>query len=210
MENSITKIGKMSRSEAGKLGALKTVEGHKLRYKKMREDYIKSPKVCPTCQNSLPYEKRRSKFCNHVCAGLFCNKSPSGNSKHKKICVVCSTSYMSYMKNSKYCNRICEKLHAFGKKIEAWKNGLEKGYSGKAFSVAKWLRRYLFQKYDNKCCKCNWSQVNPVTNNIPLEVNHINGDASDCKEENLELLCPNCHSLTFNFRSLNRNSKRER
>lgn len=28
------------------------------------------------------------------------------------------------------------------------------------------------------------------------------------KEENLELLCPNCHSLTDNFGALNKNSTR--
>lgn len=206
----INKVGKMSRSEAGKLGASKAMEANKFRWKSYKSEYEQNPKNCPTCQSILPYEKRRSKFCNHVCAGLFCNKSLTGNSKHQKICIVCSTPYVSYMKNSKYCGRICEKLYAFNKKIEAWKNGLEKGYIGKTFSVAKWLRRYLFQKYNNKCCKCNWSEVNPITNNIPLEVNHIDGDASNCKEENLELLCPNCHSLTSNFRSLNRNSKRQR
>jgi hypothetical protein len=35
---------------------------------------------------------------------------------------------------------------------------------------------------------------------IPLEVHHINGVNTDHRLENLQLLCPNCHSLTNNFR----------
>jgi Zn finger protein HypA/HybF involved in hydrogenase expression len=81
---------------------------------------------------------------------------------------------------------------------------------GKAKGTQKWLRTFLFGKYKNKCCKCGWSQINSVSGKIPLEVNHIDGDAENCKEENLELICPNCHSLTPNFRSLNKNSKRNR
>lgn len=44
---------------------------------------------------------------------------------------------------------------------------------------------------------------------MPLEVHHIDGNCTNNKEENLQLLCPNCHSLTPNSGSLNKgNSKR--
>ena len=45
--------------------------------------------------------------------------------------------------------------------------------------------------------------------NIPLEIEHIDGNALNNKEENLILLCPNCHSLTKTYRGANRgNGKR--
>jgi len=58
--------------------------------------------------------------------------------------------------------------------------------------------------YHNKCEKCGWGEINPITNRIPLEVHHIDGDCTNNRIENLQLLCPNCHSLTSNFGSVNR------
>lgn len=39
---------------------------------------------------------------------------------------------------------------------------------------------------------------------IPLELDHINGVASDNRLENLRLLCPNCHALTSTYRGKNK------
>lgn len=35
---------------------------------------------------------------------------------------------------------------------------------------------------------------------ISLEVHHKDGDKENNESENLELLCPNCHSYTENYR----------
>ena len=57
---------------------------------------------------------------------------------------------------------------------------------------------------DNKCSSCGWNQINPFTNKIPLEIDHIDGNCENTKPENLRVLCPNCHSLTSTFRALNK------
>lgn len=105
---------------------------------------------------------------------------------------------------NKYCNNICEQEYLYKYYIKRWKNGKEKGYRSQG-RVTEYIRKYLYEKYDNECCKCGWHKINQYTNKIPLEVSHIDGNYKNCKEENLELLCPNCHSLTPNFRSRNKN-----
>jgi 5-methylcytosine-specific restriction endonuclease McrA len=39
---------------------------------------------------------------------------------------------------------------------------------------------------------------------LPLELHHVNGDGHDNRLENLQLLCPNCHSQTDNWGGRNR------
>lgn len=77
-------------------------------------------------------------------------------------------------------------------------------------SISGHIRRYLFQKYDNKCVRCNWSEINKYSGKIPLEIEHIDGDYKNNSESNLVLICPNCHSLTSTFRSLNKGKGRNR
>lgn len=44
---------------------------------------------------------------------------------------------------------------------------------------------------------------------LVLQIDHINGDPTDHRIENLRLLCPNCHSQTGNFSGRNLKSKKE-
>ncbi|MEA3056309.1 MAG: hypothetical protein QOD30_1741 [Actinomycetota bacterium] len=39
---------------------------------------------------------------------------------------------------------------------------------------------------------------------IPLELDHVNGDPTDNRFENLRVLCPNCHALTDTYCGRNR------
>ncbi len=83
--------------------------------------------------------------------------------------------------------------------------GLESGLVGKQ-GISSHIRRYLFEKYNNSCQKCKWGTINTYTNKVPLAVHHVDGDIAINIESNLELLCPNCHALTDNHGSRNKNN----
>lgn len=57
---------------------------------------------------------------------------------------------------------------------------------------------------EHKCERCGRTEWEGQP--IPLELHHINGDNTDNRLENLQMLCPNCHALTDNFRAKNKES----
>lgn len=159
-------------------------------------DYKKTKKiVCLNCNDEFVPKKNYQKFCSLRCS------STHNNKKRKEItnCLICGNELKSYQK--KCCSVNCNIEYNYGEFIKRWKDGKENGMRGDGISLT--IRKYLFKKYDNKCCKCDWGEINPTTNKIPLQVEHIDGDYKNNKENNLLLLCPNCHSLTPTFGSLN-------
>lgn len=55
---------------------------------------------------------------------------------------------------------------------------------------------------EKKCEKCNLEIWNNLP--IPLELHHIDGNSSNNDLTNLQILCPNCHAQTDNFRGKNK------
>ena len=73
-------------------------------------------------------------------------------------------------------------------------------YKGGTFLLkSRLLKERLF---DHKCYRCNLSTW--MSNPIPLELEHKNGNRFDNRMENLTLLCPNCHALTSTYRGKNK------
>jgi Zn finger protein HypA/HybF involved in hydrogenase expression len=51
---------------------------------------------------------------------------------------------------------------------------------------------------ESKCESCGLNEW--LNKPIKLELHHVNGDNTDNRLKNLQILCPNCHSMTENFR----------
>ena len=75
------------------------------------------------------------------------------------------------------------------------------------YGLSKYIRRYLLEKHNYKCEKCGWGEKNEFIGTIPLEIHHIDGDYTNNKEGNLQVLCPNCHSLTETHKSHNKKGR---
>ncbi len=128
--------------------------------------------------------------------------------KETKRCAVCGKELDGY--KTMFCSIECRKEFEdkqYHEYIERWKKGEEPGHTP-SFKIHKYVKRYLFEKHNNSCQIDGWHEINPYTGTVPLQIHHIDGDCTNNSEENLQLLCPNCHSLTENFGSRNKNSKR--
>ena len=111
-------------------------------------------------------------------------------------------------KRNKFCSIKCQKEYQYKNYIEKWKNNKVNGMRGE-YQISSYIKTYIFEKYNNKCAICGWSKINPYTHNIPLEIEHRDGNYKNNKEENLILLCPNCHSLTSTYKEANINNGRK-
>lgn len=58
-------------------------------------------------------------------------------------------------------------------------------------------------KYRSATCEvCNLTEWRGKP--IPIELHHINGNTRNNEKDNLQLLCPNCHAQTNNYRNKKR------
>ncbi len=181
-------------------------------HKENIDEYNQNPNLCKYCNKPIlaNYDDsisniKRKKFCNNSCSASYNNRLREKRIKTTNKCLVCGTE----IKNGyKFCSNQCSSDYQYMQYIIKWKNGTIDGSTKSNLwkSYSKHIRRYLFEKYNSKCSRCGWGEENIYSHSIPLEVEHIDGNSQNNSEDNLTLLCPNCHSLTSTYRGLNKGS----
>jgi hypothetical protein len=121
--------------------------------------------------------------------------------KPRTPCPICGKE--PYRTSYKYCSNKCQQEFEYRDYIKQWKEGLILGLNSLGI-VSGPVKRYLREKYLNKCCICGWSEINSSTGVVPLVADHIDGNWRNNRESNLRLLCPNCDALTPTFSALNK------
>ena len=178
-------------------------------YKLFREKTGKRVEViCTYCgkqfkrfQHHLAKVESKRYFCSRQC-------QQKASVKHNNNCRNCQSPLIGH-KRKFYCSHECQIEFRYKINIQKWKDGEINGmHAGEAITI--WLRRYIIEKHGNKCSLCSWDKINPTTGKVPIQIDHIDGDYTNNKEENLRFLCPNCHSLTPTFGSLNKGKGREK
>ena len=188
---------KLSKSEAGKLGFIKSQPTIN-RLKQCRiTKYNQHPNKCKECEEILNYENRHKKFCSHSCSAIYHNRK-----KTKLVewgCLSCGKIHLSPpYKTQKYCNHSCQQSLRKQKSLDKFKKG--------QVSDRGLIRNILIREHGHKCFECGLQEWRGIT--IPLEVDHIDGNAGNNIAENLRLLCPNCHSITDTWKGKNKGNGR--
>lgn len=99
--------------------------------------------------------------------------------------------------NRKFCSISCSSLFKKRENIRKWINNL---FEPKSSSIRKYYLEYRNESL--KCDVCN--NIEWQGKLIPLEIDHIDGDAENNQIHNLRLICPNCHAQTKTYKGKNR------
>lgn len=100
---------------------------------------------------------------------------------------------------------------AHGSSMSPTKKALPEILVNGSRATSAYLRKRLLKAelLKNQCSMC---PQGPYWNGKPLtlQLDHINGDSSDNRIENLRIVCPNCHTQTKTFTGANRSSRYRR
>ena len=117
--------------------------------------------------------------------------------KLENNCLYCNKAVKN---SSKYCANKCQQNHQTKLLLDSWLSGINIVSKG-GCSVPTWMRKFLLEENGYKCSECGWNKINVYTNKIPLDIDHIDGNAYNNLKDNLRAICPNCHSLKETFKN---------
>lgn len=113
-------------------------------------------------------------------------------------CLNCGSNFKSYVAGAKYCSHNCDKQHKSATKLEENKKLIVEGLITNRPTIYKVLESL----FGSACQECGITEHNRLP--IKCQVDHIDGDSTNNRLDNLRLLCPNCHSQTNTFAGRNK------
>lgn len=189
----------MTRSEAGKLGYLKSKEKQECSFRNRIQEYEKNPKKCKNCEKGLPYENRHLIFCNQACSAIYNNKQR----RNARLCASCGK---TLEKQRKFCSKKCSVEYRYKEYIQSWLRGEVPGNYSNGVGVSKAIHRWVEENQGHVCAICGLHEW--LNQPIPLTLDHIDGNSQNNTPENFRLICSNCDRLQPTWGGHNRGKGR--
>lgn len=167
------------------------------------KEYYKNPKLCRECNLAISYKTRKNIFCSSSCSGIYNNRK---RVKKQRYCGNCGNILKKNARN--YCSLKCLYDYKRNEKIEKWKKEEWNG-SKENGEISSIIRNYLLKEANYTCEQCDWDKINPKSGLPTVTIHHKDGSYKNNRPENLQVLCPGCHSLTDTYGSNNRGNGRE-
>lgn len=153
---------------------------------------------CEKCENDHNGDFGSGRFCSRTCANTKNHSTETKNKISASIRLSESANFKSQEHRDKF---VSGAKKANEKWIQTQLNSLmDADYS--TLSVGR-LRKRVILEQGSKCNHCGIVDWNGKA--LTLELEHIDGDHHNNARENVEAICPNCHSQTATFRGKNIN-----
>ena len=165
---------------------------------------IAKSSICLQCKNIFTYkdyEKRSEKrFCNTHCSSTY-SSSIGRKETNKKISLKLKgrPATSSSFKKGFDSRRVTLTKEIRDKAIETKRFLREKRIQTLSYEELKSSEKLSFIKFEqsNKCDICRLDTWNKIS--LTLELHHKDGNKLNNTRENLQFLCPNCHSQTKTY-----------
>lgn len=160
--------------------------------------------LCENCNNQHDGTFGKGRFCCRKCSAAFSTKSKRAeiNEKLRSKAVERVLKYKEHP--DQFASPIIFTKQTHEKTVISNKKRLiEKCLTKDWDSLGQRLKRSrILVDQNGRCNRCkidNW-----LGKKLTLELDHKDGNNSNNSRDNLELLCPNCHSLTPTWRGRNK------
>lgn len=157
-------------------------------------------KTCKKCCVEFKPEKGLINYCSLKCRN---SRNWSEKDKIKKSISAKNSDKLNFI-NQNRTKEVYKKITETRKKNHIDKI-LNSNYEDLSYES---LRFRILYEQEEKCNKCDLNMW--LGEKLTLELEHKDGNHHNNNRENLELLCPNCHSLTVTWRGRNKQNNKNK
>ena len=154
---------------------------------------------CKKCGKEFKPQKGLKSYCSLVCRN---SRERSEETKQKISEGVKASQQFILGSKQRYVD-----YQTLGKKLKEIADNkiLESEYTTLSYER---LKKRVVLEQNHKCNHCGIDEWNGKT--IALELEHKDGNHSNNRRDNLEAICPNCHSQTETWRGRNKQHRRNK